>query len=246
MTLVREVVAVINSTVVSGDRAFVVGWAQTRLTLIRDWDYFRVLWRGANLPRPPQQNFGAGLEDTFHCVCNRVLPVVLAQADHVMSREEIPNMITFQQVQLPHSPGPIRQRLTITLDDNDVLVRVTGTYIVEYQINPATAMEDIGRFSVDPGTGIVRAKIWDSMTHSESIEVFEFVGGHAPNAHTKIEHPGDSALNLTIASLLEQDMCNLQLMCGPCNASKNDVSYYYFEGQQMDTLFNRGNFSGRG
>lgn len=244
MALTREVVAVINSTVNSADRNFVVGWEQTRQSLIENWDYFRTVWRGADIARPPQADYGAGLEDTFRCLCNRVLPVYLAQADHVLSREEIPNRIHFQQVLAPNSPGPLRQRITVTLDENGVIERVTGNYIVEYQLNPITALTDIGRYGVDPGTGIIRAKIWDSIARVESIEVFEFDGPHAPNAHTRLIHPGDPDFNITVSTLIEHDMCNLQLMCGPCNGAKQGVSYHYFAGNYASALFYRNNFHG--
>ncbi|WP_027911839.1 hypothetical protein [Pseudomonas sp. URIL14HWK12:I7] len=246
MSLTREVVAVINSTVNSADRNFVVGWNETRRSLIENWDYFRTIWRGADIARPQQEDYGAGLEDTFRCLCNRVLPVYLAQADHVLSREEIPNRILFQQVVPPRSPGPLRQRITITLDDNNVIEQVTGNYIVEYQINPSTALTDIGRYGVDPGSGIIRAKIWDSVTRQESIEVFEFDIAHLPNAHTKLIHPGDPDFNITVSTLIEHDMCNLQLMCGPCNGAKQGVSYHYFAGNPASALFYRNQFSGLG
>jgi hypothetical protein len=245
MALVREVVAMINSTVNSADRNFVVSWEQTRQSLIQNWDYFRVYWRGSDIARPEQADYGAGLEDSFRCLCNRVLPVYLAQADHVLTREEIPNRILFQQVTGLDSPGPVRQRVTITLDEHNVVERVTGNYIVQYQLNPPTAKTDIGRFSVDPGTGIIRAKIWDSIAQTESIEVFEFDGPHAPHAHTRLIHPGDPDFNITVSSLIEHDMCNLQLMCGPCNGAKQGNSYEYFAGNHANTLFYRSDFHGR-
>lgn len=237
-------------TALKDDRFFVIDWTHTRRTVIQHWNYIRQNWREGQA-RPGNQDFGIGAEPTFECVCGRVLPVYLAQIDHILSQNDIPTNVILTRVHPPASPGPIRQRLFVTTDENDIVQTITAKYLVEYQINPAKEPKNkrgtplvftkfgqpIGRYGVEPRTGIVRARVWNNLTNQETNEVFEFKYTGGPvSIYTTLTHAGDDAFEVTIHKLLINDLYNLQLLCGPCNTSKQEKSFHYYKGYTSSIL----------
>lgn len=238
-------------TALKDDRAFVIDWTHTRQTVITHWNYLRRFWR-EGIDRPSNRDFGKGPEPTFLCVCDRVLPVYLAQVDHILSQDDIPTNVIFTRVMPPASPGPIRQRLTVTTDENDDVETISAKYLVKYQINPAPEPvlasgssilsssfgPSIGRFGVEPQTGIVRARVWNNATNQETNEVFEFKVNPFGDIsiYTELVHAGDDAFETTIKKLLINDLYNLQLLCGPCNTSKQEKSFHYYKGYTSSIL----------
>lgn len=212
--------------------------------MIKHWNYLRQNWR-QGIDRPGDQDFGAGSEPTFLCVCRRTLPVYLSQVDHILSQKDIPTKVVFQRILPPASPGPIRQQLFVDVGEDERVVSIDARYLVEYQINPAPepviaphtpfgALSfgmPIGRYGVEPQTGIIVAMVWNDTTSTESKEVFEFKTYiHTPTVYTPLVHAGDDEFETSVKNLLINDLNNLQLLCGPCNTSKQEKSFHYYKG----------------
>jgi len=223
-------------------RLFSCLWDHTRETLIEHWDELRAGWR--RIDRPAAQDFGIGDEPTFLCWCNRSLPTYLAQVDHVLSQEEMHGKVIYKKINPPHSPGPVRQILYYDADENGVITRIDGRYLVEYQINPKKPSsnpfkdQSIGRYSVEAGTGLIRIEAQTIFRREPICFEYEpnFFSGGAPTMYTTLTHAGDPDFKVSLGDLLKNDLKNLQLLCGPCNASKQEKSYHLYKGQPVNDL----------
>lgn len=241
---------VADLTALKESRYFVMDWSHTRQAVIKHWNYLRQNWR-QGIDRPADQDFGTGAEPTFLCVCNRTLPVYLSQVDHILSQKDIPTKIIFRRVLPPDSPGPIRQQLFVDIGEDERVISMDARYLVEYQINPAPEPvappharfgslsfgSPIGRYGVEPQTGIIVAWIWNDTTATEAKEIFEFKTYiHVPTAYTRLVHAGDDTFETSVKDLLINDLNNLQLLCGPCNTSKQEKSFHYYKGYYASIL----------
>jgi hypothetical protein len=245
--LTRSIQSIINATALSEDRNFVIDWSHTRSTLINNWNQLSQYWRGDGIVKPSQANFGIGMEDTFLCLCNRTLPVYLSQVDHVLTREQLANKILFQRIPKHQEPRPIYQRITVTTDAFGIIKSIDGQYIVEYQFNETQSTGNImtdyymGPLGVEPRSGVIKATLWNEKKKIEETEVFEFTDW-PPTLNTKLAHSGDEYLGANVRTLIENDLCNLQLLCGPCNGSKNNNSFGLFSGNKFTDLFKENSF----